>query len=754
MAETVLPDSGLALHIAQYHLARRRLDAAHTALVPALATPPQAPRERQALADTLAALAQLEITRRALTEAAATLASAQSLAQTPAVHRANASLAAALGQGEAAVRAWRLAAQGAPDDGATWLGLARACERASDAAGAEAAYLRAARRDPTHATMLTVAERLAALVPAADTLPAAQRVRVAFLGSSTLDHLRSYVEVACRQAGLVAECYVGPFGQYAQEILQPASDLYAFAPDVVVLAVHGRALFPDLYDAPFEVPVAERRASVQGIVDQMAGLLSQLTSRTSALVLLHTFGTPQYSPISSLDLRDEFGQTAFFQALNERLAERVRRDYPSVRLIEEDRVYGRIGKQHVTDARMWYLARIGIGEGALGALADEYLRFIKPLKGRARKCLVLDLDNTLWGGVVGEDGPHGIALGQEAPGNAYRAFQEAILALAKRGVILAIVSKNNEADAMEVLEHHPDMVLRPQHFAALRINWIDKATNLRSIAEELNIGLDSLVFVDDNPAECALVRERLPEVLTVELPDDPARYRAMLLSLTDFESLTLTEEDRQRGQLYAQRRERQKWEAAHEPEGAGLGDYLADLGLVVELAEADEFAIPRVAQLMGKTNQFNVTTRRHGEAAVRAFAAAEHARVYSARVRDRFGDHGLVGVAILTREEDNTAVWEIDSLLLSCRVLGRGVETALLSALAAEARSQGGTILRGIFIPTAKNTPAREVYGSHGFVRVGEREGGEVWELDLRTSDVALPTWLTLELHAPVQAHQ
>lgn len=736
-------DPGLAAHIAQYHLTRRDPEAARATLSPFLTATPETSVERQALAEAFARLAQVHLAKREANQALELVTRARTLFENAAVWQACAAVASSQGDAPLAQEWWRRVTTAEPGKSASWMGLARACEAASDRPGAVAAYLAAARAEPSHSTALSIAERLAALAPAQPDTPRERRIRIAIIGSSTLDHVRAYLEVETRQAGLSPEFYVGPFDQYAQEILDPASALYAFAPDVIIMAIHGRAFFPDLYDNPVDLTVDARRATADEIAGRMAALVAQLVSRTTALVLLHTFATPQYSPFGALDLRDNFGQTALFAAINGALAERVRHDFPSVHLVDEDRVYGRIGKRNVTDPRLWFLARIGIGEGALGALTQEYMRFIKALKGRNRKCLVLDLDNTLWGGVVGEDGPHGIALGQEAPGNAFRAFQEAILSLWKRGIILAINSKNNEADALEVLERHPDMILRPQHFAATRINWLDKVSNLESIAAELNIGLDSMVFVDDNPAECAMVRGRLPHVLTIELPRDPARYRGLLLELTDFDTLVLTEEDRQRGQLYAQRRARQEWEASR---GDNLGDYLADLGLEVDVALADAFAIPRIAQLIGKTNQYNLTTRRHSEAQVQAFAASVDHVVYAVRVKDRFGDHGLVGTAIVARERD---VWTVDTLLLSCRVLGRGVETAFLSALVAAAQQDGARTLRGLFAPTAKNAPARDFYRAHGFILVHEDAGTQHWELDVRVNGVTPPAWIALQGSQP-----
>ena len=300
---------------------------------------------------------------------------------------------------------------------------------------------------------------------------------------------------------------------------------------------------------------------------------------------------------------------------------------------------------------------------------------------------------------------------------------------------------------LEVLERHPDMILRPRHFAAIRINWLDKAANLRSIAEELNIGLESVAFMDDSATECHLVRAQLPQVLTIQLPRDPARYRATLLEMTDFETLALTDEDRRRGALYAQRRERLRWEDRH---AGNLDAYLADLGLVVEVASANSYALPRVAQLIGKTNQFNLTGRRHGEGAVRAFAQSGGHLICAMRVRDRFGDHGLVGAAILAT--DDGATWTVDTLVVSCRVLGRGVETAFLSALAAAARGQGGTRLRGLFVASAKNAQTADLYPRHGFSPAAAGDAGatsagdagtEVWMFDL-AGEIAPPPWLTL----------
>jgi FkbH-like protein len=416
-----------------------------------------------------------------------------------------------------------------------------------------------------------------------------------------------------------------------------------------------------------------------------------------------------------------------------------------VYLVDEDNLQARTGKAQATDPRLWLTARVAWSESVHRGLAREYLRYIKPYRGLSRKCIVLDLDNTLWGGVIGEDGIDGIQLGAETPGNAFVAFQRELERLWRRGILLAVCSKNNLDDALAVFDGHPSMVLKRTHIAAHRINWQPKTANIRELAAELNIGLDSLVFLDDNPVERATVRAELPEVLVPDLPSDPAFYRAALLELDVFESLGLTAEDRERGRLYAEQALRRDFEETLR--GTSIEDYLAGLGMVVEIEPATSVTIPRIAQLTNKTNQFNLTTRRYTEADIVAMRDGG-SDVLGLRVTDRFGDNGLVGVAILGPLEDG--VRDIDTLLLSCRVMGRGVETALLAYLADQARASGATVVRGHFIPTSKNAPARDVYSSHGFRLVSEGvDEGQTWELNLANQELAAPRWLTVRTLAP-----
>ena len=455
---------------------------------------------------------------------------------------------------------------------------------------------------------------------------------------------------------------------------------------------------------------------------------------------------PQHPAIGILDWRDELGQTEMFAQINARLAAAVRTRYTNVYVVDEDRIQARSGKATATDPRLWLTARMPWSDGVLSGLAKEYLRYITPYAARNRKCIVLDLDNTLWGGVIGEDGLDGIQLGMDAPGNGFLAFQRELERLWRRGILLAISSKNNEEDVLPVFDQHDGMILRLSHFSTYRINWESKPNNIREIAKELNIGLDSLVFLDDSPVEQAKMRAELPQVLTPELPTDPAYFRNTLLDLDVFETLALTEEDRNRNQLYADQKARHEFET----NAGSLDDYLAALEMVVDIEPANEQTLPRIAQLTNKTNQFNLTTRRYSEAQITDMLSGG-CEVYSMRVIDRFGDNGLVGVGILKPIDVQT--WDLDTLLLSCRVMGRSIETAFIAFLADRVRQRGIRRLRAWYLPTAKNSPVKDCYRQHGFTLIQQQpDGVELWQLELAEVGIVVPNWLTIRTKLTVEA--
>lgn len=343
-----------------------------------------------------------------------------------------------------------------------------------------------------------------------------------------------------------------------------------------------------------------------------------------------------------------------------------------------------------------------------------------------KKCIVLDLDNTLWGGVVGEEGKDGIALSLTPPGAYFLAFQQALRDLHDRGILLAINSANNEAEARAVIKEHPNMILKENHFAAARINWNDKVQNLRELAAELNIGLDSMVFLDDNPLHRETVRAFLPEVEAPDMPEDPKQFAKFLHSLPYFEGGAITDEDKMRGNLYVTERLRRE----AEKQFADKQEFLQSLGIEVAVHEDDPSALERLSQLTEKTNQFNANKRPLSPEEIESFIRDERYAVFHGGAIDQFGNHGIIALALVRK--DGTQ-WHIESLLMSCRILGRGIEEAFLAAIARRARDEGAETLDITFTPTPKNEPARQ------FIE-------RVFDAD-RTAPVSsfeTPAWITL----------
>jgi FkbH-like protein len=556
----------------------------------------------------------------------------------------------------------------------------------------------------------------------------AKPLRLFILRSTTLEQVVPVLQAKAFLLGIRLQTAMGGFNQYQQEVLDPSSALYSHAPQVIILAVRLADLAPELVSDYAVLTRDQAAAAADGVLQIMGDLVRTLRSRTKATILVQNFEVPAFAAYGVFDAQQPGGQGDVIRDLNRSLAG-LCRETAGTYVVDYEGLTGRVGKLAWVDPRLQMVAGISVNPQLLPALADEYLRFLIPVAGLTRKCLVLDMDNTLWGGIIGEDGMGGVALGADYPGNAYVAFQRVVLNLYRRGVILALCSKNNLADALEVLETHPHSVLRKEHFAAMRINWVDKASNIRGLARELNIGLDSLVFLDDNPAEIAQVTQDVPEVLTYQLPrEEPERYAGFLESLPVFEMLSLTDEDRRRGEEYRQQSLRRELEE----NCTSLDEYYARLQMRARVSPATDELIPRIAQLTQKTNQFNLTTRRYTEQEVRANIASGAWHVYALELDDRFGKNGWVAVGILHPAEGGEEVF-IDTLLMSCRVMSRTVEGTFVSLLASEARRLGFARLVGEYIPTAKNGVVAGMYQSLGF-EPGAREG--LWVLDLAVRQV------------------
>jgi FkbH-like protein len=559
--------------------------------------------------------------------------------------------------------------------------------------------------------------------------------RVAILRSFTVEPVVPLLEAEAALAGVRIEPWVGAFNAYAQEILDPAGALYAHNPDTVILSVQARDVAPALWERFGALSAEEIEHEIDRAARLLTDLLGALRRSTGASILCHGLERPLDPNEGLLEANRAMRQADAIEAVNRRLRAWCA-GQAGTYVLDYDQLVGRHGRERWFDEKKFATARLPLSVAALGWLAAEWWRHLAVLALPPAKVLALDLDNTLWGGVIGEDGPHGVRLGKEAPGVFFRGLQQTVLDIARRGVLVVLVSKNNEADALEVIDTHPEMLIRRGDLAGWRINWTPKPANLVDLARELNLGLDAFVFVDDNPAECEAVRRALPEIDVVELPEDPAHYPGFLRRLPRLQRLSTSQEDAERGRYYADERERRVLQSTAD----SLESFLGSLEIEVGVESISPSTLARAAQLTQKTNQLNMTTRRYTEAELEHRLRDATWSGYVLRARDRFGDNGVVGAALLHHKGGDSL---IDTFLLSCRVIGRGIETAFLARLASDARRRGASRLLGEFLPTAKNAPAANIYKDAGFTLEGEEAAMSLWRLDLETGAIVAPAWIS-----------
>jgi FkbH-like protein len=569
---------------------------------------------------------------------------------------------------------------------------------------------------------------------------ALQPYRVAILRSFTVEPMVPMLRAAAFSAGLDLNVYLPDFNAYPQEILDPGSSLYRFLPDAAFLVVQTRDVAPELWKEFADLDPSQIRSASSRVTADFRDWVAAFRKNSKAHLIVQNLEQPSFPAKGVLDAQGGNSQRFALEQINQEL-QNIATEQTGVYILDYDSLVARHGRNTWHNEQRWLTTRLPVAGPSMNHIVDEWMRFLHPLAGKMAKCLVVDLDNTLWGGIIGEDGMDGIRLGTEYPGAAYQELQRALLDLHGRGVLLAICSKNNSDDAWEVLNHHPGMNLQPGHFAAARINWAEKSANLCEIAGELNIGLDSLAFLDDNPVERRQVRSSLPEVWVVPLPGDPMLFARTVRESPLFERLSLSTEDRQRGEMYQAQQEREQLQQKI----PSREDFFRSLRQEAEIAPVSKTTLARVAQLINKTNQFNLTTRRYSEQQIAELCATAAWSCFSLRVRDRFGDNGLVGVAITHCQGDSC---EIDTFLLSCRVIGRTLEPAFLSFLASYALARGASRLQGWFRPTKKNQPARDFYASHGFVIERQEGDAALWSLELSKNLPACPDWIHLRVLA------
>ncbi len=558
-------------------------------------------------------------------------------------------------------------------------------------------------------------------------------VRLALLGSLTLSQLEPGIIAGGLRRGLWVETYAAEFGQYLQEILEPESGLAGFAPTHILFSFDARSATARAASA------ASGEAAAAAFVDHVAMCWSRARDRFPHAALLQQVLIPVLPRLmGSNEGRYGLSPASVLDRINVLLAERA--DAAGVDLIDPGAVS--FGRDPATwyDPLLWHKAKQEVTGAAGPVYGDIVGRVLAAQQGRSAKCLVLDLDNTLWGGVIGDDGLEGIVLGQGSPGGeAFLAVQSYARELSRRGVILAVCSKNDEANALLPFESHPEMLLKRGDISAFVANWNDKAANIRAIAELLNIGLDSLVFLDDNPFERNQVRDALPVVHVPEVSDDPGLVTFALADAGYFEALAVTGDDLKRRELYAANAERTRMK---EDAGGDISTYLAGLDMRMPWQFFRPLDHDRTVQLINKTNQFNLTTRRYTSAEVNAVAADPQQIGITFRLLDSFGDNGIIAIVIARLNDAREAV--LDTWLMSCRVLGRGVEAATLEVVARAARGIGAVALIGEYVPSAKNGMVREHYSKLGFTPLAEQGGTSRYRLALDAFAPA-PHFITIE---------
>jgi FkbH-like protein len=542
-----------------------------------------------------------------------------------------------------------------------------------------------------------------------------KKIKVAILSSFTINGLEEALRVKCAESDITCATYLCGYGQYNQDILDQSSKLYEFSPDITFMIIDTRSVLSTLFYTPYTIPANDRRTYIDKRVADFVNLVKTFKNRTGSKLVLTNCNIPTYSPYGICEVRTEYGLKEMVYDFNARLSDAFRSD-PQVFLFDFNSFVAKYGEINVLDYRQFLVGDIKVSLSYIPHLAEELMGYVKANLGVNRKCIVLDLDNTLWGGIIGEDGFDRIDLSLKPPGMAFMEFQRVLLALYQRGVILAINSRNNEDEALRAIRDHPFMVLREEHFATMKINWSDKISNMKEIAQELNIGLDSIVYFDDDPINRELMSKAIPQIKTIDLPDDPSLYASTLMQINDFNTLVMTNEDRNRGEMYREEHKRTELKRS----SSNLEDFLKQLEIRVTMKKANNFTIPRIAQLTLKTNQFNLTTRRYQEEDVETLAQDHTKLIGCAQTQDKFGDNGITGVYIVNKNHVDKE-WFIDTFLLSCRVMGRGIEDAMMGYILSKAKEEGVIKVKAEFIPTKKNKPCEQLLPNFGFKKEGEQ---------------------------------
>ena len=537
--------------------------------------------------------------------------------------------------------------------------------------------------------------------------------KAAILSNFTVKGLSECLKVKSFANDIFLQVYEGEYGQWKQEIL--GNKLYEFKPDIIFLLIDAHGLDNNIFYSNNDIKHEE-------IKNELSQFVDYIKSKTDAKIVVSN-SVKIWPPIAGIfDSKLKNGYYGIVDDYNNNLLNIYKND-GQVFIFNFNEWLGYVGKKNFWYDKYYFMADMNLSPEAVPSLADELTSYLIPLAGKKKKCIVLDLDNTLWGGVIGEDGLSGIKLSPAGEGQQFYYFQKLLLSLNERGILLAINSRNNEADVKEVFLKHPHIVLKENNIVSSKINWNNKAENIQAIAKELNIGLDSMLFIDDDLSNRELIKQMLPEVDVLDLPTDSTKYVQTLLNYKGFSTFEFTEEDKNRNEMYLQDKHRNEYKSKF----IDMESFLKSLCLRILIKEVDDFLIPRVAQLTQKTNQFNLTARRYHEDDIKNFIKSGN-KLWALDVSDKFGDYGITGFCLAKDMPDR---WDIDSMLLSCRVLGKKVEEQFFGFVLNELKRIKSKKIHAYYKPTPKNDQVKDFYKIFDFYKTGLSGNEDIWERDL-----------------------
>lgn len=556
-----------------------------------------------------------------------------------------------------------------------------------------------------------------------------KKVKIALLGTYTLNNLQYPLKLEFYKSGFNSEIKYGGYNQFIQELSDSASWLYTYEPDIIFIALSTKTFFENI---EYNILDLDKIKLDELINDKFSFIENALNSNLKSKIIITNLDYPNYTPYGLMDFTSENGLFYLVSEFNKKLIE-LSKSKSNLVILDFENLLSKLGKKEVFDEKMYFLGKILLNDYGAEYLTKEIIKICNAIYGNVKKCLIVDLDNTLWGGVVGEDGANGIKIGDTTLGNIYSEIQKIILNYKKLGVLICISSKNNLGDVEEVFKKNPNMILKESDFIVKKINWNQKSNNIKEIAKELNIGLDSIVFLDDNPVERMEVKTSLPMVNIVDFPDDISKLPSILKELP-FYSLKLTEEDKKRNEMYKQDVERNQLKSE-----SNLNDYLYKLKTKIIIKKNDITSLDRITQLINKTNQFNLRTKRYTDKQVESMMKSEDFMVLSLTVSDKFGNLGLTGVIILQNLGKSTF---IDNFLLSCRILSRKIEKQFFIEASKHINTE---IIESEYIPTLKNEQVKDFYKEIGFEEISIDNGIKHYKTYLNGLKLQNIEWIEVE---------